>query len=163
VDFIFHVFFMIRYSRMLEEGSFRNRSADFLYMLLFGAGLLCIIGPYVKLHFLGSALTFMMVYVWARRNPHVRMSFLGLFNFNAPYLPWVLLVFALLLNNMLPTVDLLGIIVGHVYYFLEDVYPLLLGQRLLRTPKLLKLLLDNRANSGGPSRPERGPEPERPE
>ena len=34
----------------------------------------------------------MIVYVWARRNPHARMNFLGLFNFNAPYLPWVILL-----------------------------------------------------------------------
>ena len=57
-----------------------------------------------------------MVYVWARRNPYVRMSFLGLFSFNAPYLPWVLLSFAVVLGNS-ATIDLIGIIVGHVYYF----------------------------------------------
>jgi Derlin-2/3 len=142
LDFVFHIFFMVRYSRMLEGISFRNRSADFLYMLLFGAGILCIIGPYVKLYFLSSALTFMMVYVWARRNPYVRMSFLGLFNFNAPYLPWVLLVFSLCLNNALPIVDLLGIVVGHFYYFLEDIYPRITGQRLLYTPKFLKRWID---------------------
>ena len=41
--------------------------------------------------FLGSALAFMMVYVWGRRNEHVRMSFLGLSPFRAPYLRWGLL------------------------------------------------------------------------
>jgi Derlin-2/3 len=132
----------VRYSRMLEEVSFRNRSADFLCMLLFGAGILCIIGPYAKLYFLSSALTFMIVYVWARRNPYVRMSFLGLFNFNAPYLPWVLLIFSLCLNNAWPTVDLLGIMVGHLYYFLEDIYPTIAGRKLLYTPKFLKLWID---------------------
>lgn len=63
--------------------------------------------------FLGSPLAFSMVYIWARRNPGVRLSFLGLFVFNAPYLPWVLLGFTLLLNNSLPKEDLLGILVGH--------------------------------------------------
>jgi Derlin-2/3 len=33
------------------------------------------------------------VYVWSRRNTNVTMSFLGLFNFTAPYLPWVILGF----------------------------------------------------------------------
>lgn len=50
------------------------------------------------------------------------MSFLGLFNFSAPYLPWVLLAFSTLLGSS-PLVDTLGIGAGHVYYFLEDVYP----------------------------------------
>lgn len=60
----------------------------------------------------------MMVYVWGRRNENVRMSFLGLFPFTAPYLPWVLLFFSILLGNS-ATIDLIGIVVGHVYYFLE--------------------------------------------
>ena len=36
LDFFFHMFFLVRYCRMLEEGSFRGRPADFLLMLLFG-------------------------------------------------------------------------------------------------------------------------------
>jgi hypothetical protein len=60
----------------------------------------------------------MMVYLWGRRNEHVRMSFLGLFPFTAPYLPWVLFSFSLLLGNS-ATTDIIGIIVGHMYYFLE--------------------------------------------
>ncbi|KAJ3048008.1 hypothetical protein HK102_012786, partial [Quaeritorhiza haematococci] len=77
--------------------------------------------------FLSSPLTFMLVYVWSRRNPYIRMNFLGLFTFTAPYLPWVLLGFTVLLNNVWPTGDLLGMAVGHVYYFLEDVYPRMEG------------------------------------
>ena len=47
----------------------------------------------------------MMVYVWGRggENANVRMSLLGLYNFNAPYLPWVLLAFSLCLRNPIET------------------------------------------------------------
>ena len=34
---MFHMFFLVKYSKSLEEGSFRGRSADFLWMLMFGA------------------------------------------------------------------------------------------------------------------------------
>jgi Derlin-2/3 len=44
--------------------------------------------PFLNIFFLGFALTFMIVYVWGRRNKHVRMQFLFL-TFTAPYLPWV--------------------------------------------------------------------------
>ncbi|CAN0503235.1 unnamed protein product, partial [Phaeothamnion confervicola] len=57
-----------------------------------------------------------------RRNENVRLSFLGLFPFTAPYLPWVLLAFSFLLQNPL-TMDIVGIVVGHTYFFLEFVYP----------------------------------------
>jgi hypothetical protein len=99
-------------------------------------------------------LTFLMVYVWARRNPHVRMSFLALFSFNAPYLPWVLLSFSVVLGNS-ATIDLIGIIVGHVYYFLEDVYPIIADirgwrvRRWLAAPALLKQLFGEGVNAGG--------------
>jgi hypothetical protein len=61
LDFFFHMFFLVKYSKSLEEGSFRNRSADFLWMLLFGSGILIAAAPWVNIQFLGSSLTFMMV------------------------------------------------------------------------------------------------------
>ena len=83
----------------------------------------------------------MLVYVWARRNPMVRMNFFGLLTFQAPYLPWVLLGFSLLLGNSV-SVDLLGMAVGHIYYFLEDVFPNQPGgKRLLKTPIFLQVVL----------------------
>lgn len=140
LDFLFHMFFLARYCRLLEEGSFRGRTADFASMLLFGAALLTTAAPFVHVQFLGSSLTFMMVYVWGRRNELVHMSFLGLFNFTAPYLPWVLLAFSVALGSS-PLVDLLGVAVGHAYYFLEDVYPRMTGRRLLKTPAMLRVFL----------------------
>ena len=176
LDFFFHMFFLVRYcrrarsrpplsqpptsaagrppltlhaprGRMLEEGSFRGRPADFLLMLLFGGSLMCAASPFTNIPpFLGSSLAFMMVYVWGRRNEYVRMSFLGLFQFRAPFLPWVLLCFSVMLGNS-PTIDLMGIVVGHIYYFLEDVYPYSpagRGRHPLTTPRLLKLLVGQR-------------------
>eukprot|EP00850_Spirogloea_muscicola_P012975 SM000086S23027 [mRNA] locus=s86:112378:114695:+ [translate_table: standard] len=139
LDFLFHMFFLSRYCKLLEETSFRGRTADFLYMLLFGGVLLTGVAPFVNIQFLGSSLTFMMVYVWGRRNPNVQMSFLGLFNFTAPFLPWVLLGFSVILGSS-PVVDLLGMAAGHAYYFLEDVYPRISGRRFLRTPWVIKAL-----------------------
>ena len=69
------------------------------------------------------------------------MNFIFLFDFTAPYLPWVMLSFSLFLQkDLLP--DILGILVGHLYYFLEDVYPRMTRPpiRLLRTPRLIQLL-----------------------
>ena len=67
-----------------------------------------IFGTFVSLVFLGQAFTIMLVYIWSRRNPNVRMNFFGLLNFQAPFLPWVLMGFSLLLGNSI-IVDLLGI------------------------------------------------------
>ncbi|KAL7377335.1 hypothetical protein ABVT39_026096 [Epinephelus coioides] len=141
-NFLFNMIFLYRYCRMLEEGSFRGRTADFVFMFLFGGLLMTIFGTFVSLVFLGQAFTIMLVYVWSRRNPNVRMNFFGLLNFQAPFLPWVLMGFSLLLGNSI-IVDLLGIAVGHVYFFLEDVFPNQPGGgRWLKTPSIIKMLFD---------------------
>lgn len=127
---------------MLEEGSFRGRTADMVYMFLFGGILMTLFGLYANLFFLGQAFTIMLVYIWSRRNPYIRMNFFGLLNFQAPFLPWVLMGFSLLLGNSI-VIDLLGIGVGHIYYFLEDVFPNQPGGRkLLTTPGIFRVLFD---------------------
>ncbi|CAG5121961.1 unnamed protein product [Candidula unifasciata] len=141
-NFLFNMIFAYRYCRMLEEGSFRGRTADFFFMFLFGGFFMIIMALFVNLVFLGSAFTIMLVYVWSRRNPYIRLNFFGLMNFQAPFLPWVLLGFSLLLGNSV-IIDLMGIAIGHVYFFLEDVFPQQQGGfKVLRTPAFLKYLLD---------------------
>ncbi|XP_048819964.1 derlin-3-like isoform X3 [Lagopus muta] len=136
-SFFFNMIFLYRYCRMLEEGSFRGRTADFVFMFLFGGFLMTLFGLFASLFFLGQAFTIMLVYVWSRRNPYIRMNFFGLLNFQAPFLPWVLMGFSLLLGNSI-IIDLLGIAVGHIYYFLEDVFPNQPGgKKLLLTPSFL--------------------------
>ena len=152
LDFVFHIFFLLKYCKALEEGSFRGRSADFLYMLLFGGALLTCIAPFVNIQFLGSSLTFMMVYVWGRRHQYVNLSLMGIFNFTAPYLPWVLLAFSVVLGSS-PVVDLLGMVAGHAYYFLEDVYPRMSGRRVLKTPGFLAAMFPQQIPRVDPVRP----------
>nr|CAD1840649.1 unnamed protein product [Ananas comosus var. bracteatus] len=67
LDFLFHMFFLARYCKILEENSFRGRIADFFYMLLFGATVLTgrmipyISETFAKIFFVSNSLTFMMV------------------------------------------------------------------------------------------------------
>lgn len=147
------MFFLVRHSKLLEEGAFHRRTADYLFLWIFGATLLLIIDVIFyythlpKLMFLGPSLVFMIVYVWSRdeANKNVVMSFLGLFNFTAPYLPWVILGVGLLLDQT-PIFDLLGIAVGHVYHHLSTVYPRVTGRQILKTPQFLKDLFDQPPN-----------------
>tara|TARA_R110002050_G_scaffold195474_3_gene330297 strand:- start:1125 stop:1700 length:576 start_codon:yes stop_codon:yes gene_type:complete len=143
INFIFHMYFVIRHSRMLEETSFHGKMAEYLWMWLFSGSLLLGIAflcTYYRLTsnimFLAPSLAFVMVYVWSKRNRHMHMSFLYLFTFSAPYLPWVILGFGWVIGQN-PVHDLLGIGVGHIYYFLEDVLPAKYGVRPLRTPGIL--------------------------
>ncbi|KAG7212542.1 hypothetical protein KM043_012845 [Ampulex compressa] len=134
-SFVFNMIFTYRYCRMLEEGSFRRRTADFVMMFIFGGICMITFAFFVNLLFLGHAFTIMLVYVWSRRNPFVRMNLFGLLNFQAPYLPWALLGFSVLL---------------------EDVFPRVRGgYRILKTPEILKILFD-----AHPEDPDYTPPPE---
>ncbi|KAI6214780.1 Derlin [Aphelenchoides besseyi] len=138
--FLFNIIFTYRHCQILEDGSFRDRTADFVFMFIFGGVFMIICACFVHLLFLGHAFTIMLVYVWSRRNPAIRMNFFGIISFNAPYLPWVLLFFSLLLGNN-AIVDIFGIACGHLYYFLEDVFPHQPnGFRVLETPAFLHWL-----------------------
>jgi Derlin-2/3 len=157
LNFIFHMFFMVRYSTYLESGSFRGRTADYVYMWLFSAlSLLTInfgLAHYGALSrpvfFLAPSFGFAIVYVWGRRNPNFSMSFLYLFHFTAPWLPWVLMLFGFLLGQP-PVYDLLGIVVGHLYFFFVDVYPQFSGRHLLATPRFFKRMLGERIEGDDP-------------
>ncbi|MCJ1337045.1 hypothetical protein MMC09_002324 [Bachmanniomyces sp. S44760] len=119
--------------------------------------------PVLSMPFLGSALSSSLVYIWSRRNPETRLSFLGILVFTAPYLPWVLMAFSLVLHSTIPKDEICGVIVGHgghfhyfcqfagnlltcgdvVWYFFSDVYPSLHdGQRPLDPPAWWRRLFE---------------------
>ena len=112
LDLIFHVFFLQRYSRLLESSSGRS-PASFSWLLLYATCMLLLVSPIISQPFLGSPLSNTLVYIWSRRNPETRLSFLGLVTFTAPYLPWVLMGFSLVVHGTLPRDEMLGIVVGH--------------------------------------------------
>jgi Derlin-2/3 len=112
LDLLFHVFFLQRYSRLLEDSSGRS-PARFAWLLLYASVSLLLLSPLVSMPFLGSPLSSSLVYIWSRRDPNTRLSFLGLLVFSAPYLPWVLMGFSLLLHGTIPKDEIMGVIVGH--------------------------------------------------
>jgi Derlin-2/3 len=154
-DFFYHLCFLVRYSRMLEENSFGGRRggrAGYVVLLLFAATLLLILSPVTAQPFLGSPLAFVLVYIWSRRNRHVRLSLFGVFVITAPYLPWSLVAFGWLLNGRIDAVigDLTGILIGHLCEWLlsanartclTDLQGRLLAFRAVTIPSRLRLLL----------------------
>ncbi|PNY07093.1 derlin-1 [Trifolium pratense] len=92
VNFAIRLLMIARYGVQLEKGVFERRTADFLWMMIFGA----------------SALL-------------------------AFYLPWTMLALDVIFGSPIMP-DLLGIIAGHLYYFLTVLHPLAGGKNILKTP-----------------------------
>ena len=126
----------------LEDMAFRNRAADFLWMLLSGAGMLLVFSYFFEAsYFISGAMIDIMTYVWGRRNSSARLHVI-FFTVRAPYLPWALAFVSFLMGGNIQD-HFIGICAGHFYYFFEDVYPHMptsKGFRLFKTPRLLKLI-----------------------
>ena len=65
-NFLFNMIFTYKYCRMLEEGSFHGRTADFVMMFIFGIFSMLFFALFVNQLLLGPAFTLMFVYVWSR-------------------------------------------------------------------------------------------------
>lgn len=124
LDFVFHLFFFMRYSRMLEESSFANKKADYFWLLFLSSVMLLGLSPLFNLPFLSSSLAFVPIYLWSRRHPSTPISLFGLITITAPYLPIALVAFSWVLNGTWRAAagDLVGCAVGHIGWFLRDVW-----------------------------------------
>ena len=94
---------------------------------------------YEPFYLLSQALLFYICYVWSRKNPTMSVSFWGV-PIGAPFVPWVMVAFKVLTGDGI-FLPLLGIAVGHLFYFLVDVLPDLHDIDLLHTPKFLVTML----------------------
>jgi len=114
--FLINMLFLVRYGSSVEKDTFLNETADYLWMLIFGALILLIPGFFVPLPILGLGLIMMIIYYWSRKNPEIPMSFFFGLRFKALYFPWVLIAFRVLLGGT-PLSEIFGVLVGHLYFF----------------------------------------------
>ncbi|KAL8489699.1 hypothetical protein ACS0TY_025552 [Phlomoides rotata] len=138
INFGIRLLMIARYGVQLENGPFQRRTADFLWMILFGALSLLVISaiPYFWSPFLGVSLVFMLLYVWSREFPNANINLYGLVTLKAFYLPWAMLCLDVIFGSPIVP-DFLGIIAGHLYYFLTVLHPLAGGKSMLKTPALM--------------------------
>jgi Derlin-2/3 len=90
--------------------------------------------------YVGHALVFMLLYVWSREFANARVSLMGLVTLQGFWLPWALLAVNTMFGHPF-LVDLLGIVVGHFYYFLTVLHPQATGHSYLKTPRWVHQLV----------------------
>lgn len=142
INFGIRLLMIARYGVQLEKGPFERRTADFLWMMIFGSlSLLALAAiPMLWTPFLGISLVFMLLYVWSREYPNAQINLYGLVALKAFYFPWAMLALDVIFGSpILP--DLLGIIAGHLYYFLTVLHPLAGGKNILITPRWVHKLV----------------------
>ena len=83
---------------------------------------------------MGTQFVMALIYIQSKREAAATPVF-G-FQVEGKYLPFALLAIHVLSgSNVIP--DIVGILAGHIYYFMKDECPKKYGQDPLRTPKFL--------------------------
>ncbi|KAI4384712.1 hypothetical protein MLD38_002830 [Melastoma candidum] len=133
--FAIRLIMIAKYGVSLERGPFDKRTADYLWMLIFGALSLLVMAvvPFLWTPFMGPSLVFMLIYVWSREFPNARINIYGVVSLKGFYLPWAMLALDLIFGNPLKP-DILGMVAGHLFYFLTVLHPLSGGKFILKTP-----------------------------
>eukprot|EP01089_Gocevia_fonbrunei_P000822 TRINITY_DN1080_c0_g1_i1.p1 TRINITY_DN1080_c0_g1~~TRINITY_DN1080_c0_g1_i1.p1 ORF type:complete len:238 (-),score=28.41 TRINITY_DN1080_c0_g1_i1:50-763(-) len=134
--FLIHLMFLVQYGSKLERDTFQGRLSDYLYMLLISWVLLLFAGYLLSSYLLAMGLIMVLIYYWARKNPDGTMSLMFGIQFKAVYLPWVLVGMNVLMGGW-PVIYVVGIVIGHIYFYFVDIYPRTAGVQVLKTPQFM--------------------------
>ncbi|KAK3855717.1 hypothetical protein Pcinc_037897 [Petrolisthes cinctipes] len=148
LHFLFNLYHLYFYSTKLETTHFGGRTADYLFMLLFCWLCNVVASLMMGLYSLMDQMVMSVLYVWCQINRDVIIGFWFGTRFKAMYYPWVLLIFYTITQGRW-LYELMGIAVGHLYFFLTFKYPLEFGgATLLHTPQFLYDFFPNQRQTG---------------
>jgi len=136
--FLINLYFLVNYSKLLETGVYASAPADYATMLLMNWGLSVVSALFMNMSVLMDPMVLSVLYIWCQLNKDVIVSFWFGTQFKAMYLPWVLFGFNMIISGG-GVAELMGILVGHMYFFMKYQYPLQYGgQPLISTPAFLE-------------------------
>jgi len=142
--YLIMLYFLYSYSTRLESGVFDGRTADYLVMLIFNWICITIIALFAEIYVLLEPMVLSILYIWCQLNKDTIVQFWFGTQFKAMYLPWVLVAFNMIIRGGGMN-ELIGILVGHLYYFLMFRYPQEFGGRqFINTPQFLYNWFPNR-------------------
>jgi len=137
---VFHLILFFRNSKLLEKNVFKGNAADYLFFLLFFTINIFIISPLFNIVFLSHSLSFAMTYYWGRKSKNGIVLIMGILTLRAQYLPIFYLIFSIILNSDFRE-DLIGFLIGHLFYFIKDILPRIKRvkkKQFLKTPNFIK-------------------------
>mmetsp|Transcript_13842 Transcript_13842/g.22583 ORF Transcript_13842/g.22583 Transcript_13842/m.22583 type:complete len:242 (+) Transcript_13842:70-795(+) len=156
-------FILARFSGSVEVDPYQTSTvggtADYVFSLLVMATIDLVIAWLFGYMLMSKSLIFSVLYLWSKRNPDAPTT-IWWFKFKGSQLPWALIAFSVLTGGD-PMGDIIGVVVGHVFYFCVEVVPLSNGTRVLRTPEWLIRFVHNLTGqqyvppAGQPSNPAR--------
>jgi len=131
---------LYQHSKAYESRSVYNTgagggTADYAFMLMFGMAMTFISKLLLPIPpFFCRNLVYFVLYVYSKRHPNEQANVWGV-PVGAAMLPFAVLGLQVLMGNY--WLDIARMAVGHLYYFLVDVYPRVYQKDILHTPDFL--------------------------
>lgn len=136
--YLMMLYFLYSYSVRIEREEFTGKPADMAYMLLIIGSASVLVGILMNMMILFEIPIIAVLYVWCQLNKDVMVRFFFGVTLKAQYLPWVLCLFNMIVKGG-GMMELIGIFVGHIYFFLKFRYAQDFGgPDVLRTPQWIQ-------------------------
>jgi Derlin-2/3 len=140
------MYLLVQFSKQYEKGGPFNTgagggTADYAFALLFAMVTMVTTAPIVRKYLIPVStlycknLVFFVLYIWSKKNPTAQANIWGI-PIPAIYMPFAYLGLSMFMGNPIHYM-IHGIAVGHIYYFLVDVIPVVYGKDILHTPQFL--------------------------
>lgn len=115
-------------------------TADYVFAMMFGMVMIFLSFPFMNMvlqtpPIFARTLMFFVLYTWSKRHPTAPVSIWGV-QLKAIHLPFATLGLNVLMGGMYSDI-VHGIAIGHLFYFLVDVVPIVYGKDFLHTPQFL--------------------------
>ena len=135
---------LVTFSQHHEMGPYNTGAgsctADYAFALMFGMMTIILTHPLMNMIRMPASpccnsLIFFVIYGWSKRYPNAPVS-LWFFQMKAIQFPFAHVLFNVVTCRGISSL-VHGIAVGHLYYFLVDVFPVVYGKDILHTPQIL--------------------------
>lgn len=136
-NFAMHTYILYQNCSRYEANPFNTgaggNTADFLWLILMSVALLLVVAYFFDLMVISEPILYVIIYTWSRREPDAVSGIFG-FKFKSVYLPWAYIAMRLVMGGSI-TEPLIGVGVGHLYYFFAEVFSVSHGRKLIVTPQ----------------------------
>lgn len=133
--FLIRIYFLFVYSKQLEVGVFFDRPANYAWFITFVSIFTLVFSTVFTSLINGGGLLTAIIHLWGRHATNVTVSLYGFIQIPAKYLSLAMLGLDLIITGGISTSDILGLLGGHLYYFLDSVYPAMPdGKQLIFVP-----------------------------
>jgi len=134
------MYMMVQYSKRHEMSPYNtgggSGTADYATTIIFGMALMLVVSVSVyPMVVMCQHLVYMTLYLWSKRDATQDVSIYG-FPVKAVQLPFAYLGITVVMGND-PMPIIVGIVAGHLYYFLVEVIPAMYGRDVIHTPGFL--------------------------